>query len=182
MSSWVAAKKNRNFGWVTWPREALHCTGFEMKKSNAAQITKTIQETAFEAVCRENATEDDIRELVNNWIRSVRLDLVKRDALVMRSRLGKKAESYNQKGGFQGAAKDYNKRNPDNRFEKGDGVPHTYTTKGIEAYRTPEELEKLDIDYTTIIQKQVIAPVSLIFEAMGWREPTADGASPQEWW
>tara|TARA_R110001632_G_scaffold29027_1_gene77201 strand:+ start:5672 stop:7960 length:2289 start_codon:yes stop_codon:yes gene_type:complete len=182
MSSWVAAKKNRNFGWVTWPREALHCTGFEMKKSNAAQITKTIQETAFEAVCRENATEDDIRDLVNNWIRSVRLDLVKRDALVMRSRLGKKAESYNQKGGFQGAAKDYNKRNPDNRFEKGDGVPHTYTTKGIEAYRTPEELEKLDIDYTTIIQKQVIAPVSLIFEAMGWREPTADGASPQEWW
>jgi DNA polymerase elongation subunit (family B) len=181
MSSWVAAKKNRNFGWVTWPREALHCTGFEMKKSNAAWLTKHIQETAFESLCRENATEEDIRDMMNNWIRAVRT-LVKRESLVMRSRLGKKAESYGQQGGFQGAAKDYNRRNPDNRFEKGDGVPHVYTTRGIEAFRTDEELEALDIDYTTVIQKQIIAPVSLIFEAMGWRELTADGATPQEWW
>ena len=108
--------------------------------------------------------------------------VVKREALVMRSRLGKKPEKYGQQGGFQGAAKAYNRLNPDNRFEKGDGVPHTYTTKGIEAYRTPEELEKLDIDFTAVIEKQIIAPVSLIFEAMGWRQPTADGSKPQEWW
>jgi DNA polymerase I len=181
MKSWVAAKKNRNFGWVTWPKQGLHCTGFEMKKSNAAQITKRIQEVAFEAVCREDASEDDIRDLVNTWISGVRT-VVKREALVMRSRLGKKPEKYGQQGGFQGAAKAYNRLNPDNRFEKGDGVPHTYTTRGIEAYRTPEELEELDIDFTAVIEKQIIAPVSLIFEAMGWRQPTADGSKPQEWW
>ena len=180
MKAWVAAKKNRNFGWVTWPKEGLHCTGFEMKKSNAAQITKRIQENAFEAMCKDNADESYIQGLVNDAIADVRN--INRKDLVMRSRLGAKAESYSQNGGFQGAAKKYNRLNPNNRFDKGDGVPHVYTTKGIEAFKTDEELSKLDIDFTTVIEKQIIAPVSLIFEAMGWRLPSADGAKPQEWW
>ena len=180
MKAWVAAKKNRNFGWVTWPKEGLHCTGFEMKKSNAAQITKRIQENAFKAMCKDNADESYIQGLVNDAIADVRN--MNRKDLVMRSRLGAKAESYSQNGGFQGAAKKYNRLNPNNRFDKGDCVPHVYTTKGIEAFKTDEELSKLDIDFTTVIEKQIIAPVSLIFEAMGWRLPSADGAKPQEWW
>jgi len=183
MLHWVAHDevKNRNFGWVIWPKEGLHCTGFELKKSNAAEITKRIQETAFISMCKEGASEDDIRELVNSWIASVRTT-VKREALVMRSRLGKKPEAYGNKGGFQGAAKRYNDTNPREPFVIRDGVPHVYSTKGIEAFRTSEELEKINLDYTTIIQKQIIAPVSLIFEAMGWKEPNADGAVPQDWW
>ena len=59
MRSWVAAndKKNRNFGWCIHPKEGLHCTGFELKKSNSASITKRVQEEAFISLCRDMATE-----------------------------------------------------------------------------------------------------------------------------
>ena len=181
MRAWVAAMKNRNFGWTVWPKEGLHCTGFEMKKSNSSQMTKEIQETAFTSMCRDSATEEQITENVLQWIASVR-KTVKREALSMRSRLGKNPESYDSAGGFQGAARKYNITNPNDCFVKGDSVPHVYTTKGIEAFRTSSELERLDLDWTTIIQKQIISPVSLIYEAMGWSYPTADGWKPQAWW
>jgi len=101
----------------------------------------------------------------------------------MRARLGKDPEKYGQQGGFQGAAKKYNTTAKTNtKFKNGDGVPHIYTKRGIEAFRTDEELDSLNPDFTTIIQKQVISPVSLIYEAMGWREPTADGSRPKSLW
>lgn len=192
MKSWVAASsekrtvKNRNFGWVVWPKEGLHCTGFELKKSNASLLTKAVQEGAFTAMCYDVASEDDLQDLITQWILSVRGGTVKREAMVMRSRLSKNPEKYNQNGGFQGAAKRYNQhvlgpKHPD-RYRAGDSVSYTYTTSGITAFKTEKELAELDLDYTTIIQKQIIAPVSLIFEAMGWRMPTSDGSRPQGLW
>ena len=192
MKSWVAASsekrtvKNRNFGWVVWPKEGLHCTGFELKKSNASLLTKAVQEGAFTAMCHDVASEDDLQDLITQWILSVRGGTVKREAMVMRSRLSKDPEKYDQNGGFQGAAKRYNQhvldpKHPD-RYRAGDSVSYTYTTSGITAFKTEKELAELDLDYTTIIQKQIIAPVSLIFEAMGWRMPTSDGSRPQGLW
>ena len=100
--------------------------------------------------------------------------------IVMRSRLGKDPEKYAQKGGFQGAAKAYNLKNPNNPFKNGDGVPHLYTTKGIEAYRTDEDVEDLSIDWTTVISKQIIAPTALIYEVMGWAQPDPSGVKAKE--
>ena len=61
MRSWVAAndKKNRNFGWCIHPKEGLHCTGFEFKKSNSASITKRVQEEAFISLCRDDGDRSD---------------------------------------------------------------------------------------------------------------------------
>ena len=78
-------------------------------------------------------------------------------------------------GNFCGAAAKYNKRN-DNKFKSGDSVPHIYTTKGIEAYQTDEDAKNLRVDWTTVISNQIIAPVALIYDAMGWSQPDASGA------
>ena len=99
----------------------------------------------------------------------------------MRSRLGKNPESYGNQGGFQGAAKRYNQKNAD-KFVAGEGVPHIYTTKGMEAFKTDEERESLSVDWTTVIAKQIIAPVALIYEAMGWEQPDASGARAKALW
>ena len=179
MISWAAAKKNRNFGWVVWPKEGLHCTGFELKKSNASQITKKVQGDAFEALCRFNADKMEIDDIVMGAIQDAREGRLTHEDIVMRSRLGKDPEKYSQNGGFQGAAKAYNKKNPDNPFKNGDGVPHLYTTKGIEAYRTDEDVNALSIDWTTVITKQIIAPTALIYEVMGWGQPDPSGARPK---
>tara|TARA_R100000329_G_scaffold109690_3_gene90140 strand:- start:6222 stop:8519 length:2298 start_codon:yes stop_codon:yes gene_type:complete len=184
MKSWVAVPvKNRNFGWVVWPKEGLHVTGFEYKKSNASRITKRVQEEAFISLCKDLCGQNEIDDIVHNIIKEVRSGVVPRKHLVMRARLGKDPEKYGQQGGFQGAAKKYNTTAKTNtKFKNGDGVPHIYTKRGIEAFRTDEELDSLNPDFTTIIQKQVISPVSLIYEAMGWREPTADGSRPKSLW
>lgn len=183
MRAWVAAKKNRNFGWVVWPKEGLHVTGFEYKKSNASRITKRVQQEAFEALCRDLEDRDAVDDIVFGIINEVKRDEVPRKHLIMRSRLGKDPEKYGQQGGFQGAAKKYNSTAPKHlRFKNGDGVPHLYTKRGIEAFRTDDELASLPLDYTTIVQKQVIAPVALIYEAMRWAEPTPDGSRPVSLW
>lgn len=183
MKAWIAAKKNRNFGWVVWPKESLHVTGFEYKKSNASQITKRVQGEAFMALCRDLADRNTIDDIVHGIIKEVKSESIPRKHLTMRSRLGKDPEKYGQQGGFQGAAKKYNLTAPKHlHFKDGDGVPHLYTKRGIEAYRTDEELASLPLDLTTIVQKQVIAPVALIYEAMGWSEPTADGSRPVSLW
>ena len=156
--------------------QTLHLT-----KKKPDILDKNIQENAFIAVCKMLESEDYIRDLVRNEIINVRTS-VSRDSLTMRSRLGKHPEAYNQAGGFQAAARQYNLTHPDNRFRAGDGVPHVYTKRGVEAFKTSEELDNLDLDYTTIIQKQIIAPTALIFEAMNWREMDASGSEPRRLW
>jgi len=181
MVAWVAAKKNRNFGWVVWPKTDLHCTGFEFKKSNASQITKDVQGEAFIALTRDNATREEIDAIVFKHIQRVRSGEVPRQDLTMRSRLGQKPEAYDNAGGFQGAARRYN-MTAEHKFAQGDGVPHLYTVRGIEAFRTDEERDALTLDLTTIVEKQVISPISLIYEAMGWPEPTPDASRPVALW
>jgi DNA polymerase elongation subunit (family B) len=183
MKYWVAHddKKNRNFGWTVWPKEGLHCTGFELKKSNVAKITKQVQEKAFIALCRDNATRKEIDDIVFGAITKARSGNLDKRLIVMRSRLGKNPESYGNQGGFQGAAKRYNQKNAA-KFMAGEGVPHIYTTKGMEAFKTDEERETLSVDWTTVIAKQIIAPVALIYEAMGWEQPDASGARAKALW
>jgi DNA polymerase elongation subunit (family B) len=183
MKSWVAHSKikNRNFGWSIWPKEGLHCTGFELKKSNAAKITKQVQEQAFTALCRDNADRKEIDDIVFNLIAQAKDGCLPTNLVVMRSRLGKDPSAYEQGGGFQGAAKRHNAISGD-KFVAGEGVPHIYTTKGIEAFKTDKERDSLSIDWTTVIAKQIIAPVALIYEAMGWEQPDASGARPKDLW
>lgn len=176
MRSWVAAndKKNRNFGWCIHPKEGLHCTGFELKKSNAASITKRVQEEAFISLCRDDGDRKAIDDIVFGAIDEVKNGNISVDEITMWGRLSKDPEKYGN-GNFWGAAAKYNKRN-DNKFKSGDSVPHIYTTKGIEAYQTDEDAKKLRVDWTTVISNQIIAPVALIYDAMGWSQPDASGA------
>lgn len=176
MKNWVAVndKKNRNFGWCVWPKQQLHCTGFELKKSNAAPVTKRVQELAFISLCRDDGTREDIDGIVFGIINDARAGRIPIEDITMRGRLSKNPDSYGN-GNFWGAARKYNQHNK-NKFKSGDGVPHIYTTKGIEAYRSDEDVAKLNIDWTTVIAKQIIAPVALIYEAMGWAQPDASGA------
>tara|TARA_R110000851_G_scaffold220568_3_gene373358 strand:+ start:7583 stop:9811 length:2229 start_codon:yes stop_codon:yes gene_type:complete len=183
MVSWAAAKKNRNFGWVTWPREGLHCTGFEIKKSNSSPITKRVQGDAFIALCRDGAGLDDINAIVKGAIQDARNGVLDHNDIVMRSRIGMPLKSYQQNGGFWGAAKKYNAREGVKEpFREGMGVPHLYTTNGLEAFQTDEEALALSIDWTTVIEKQIIAPTALIYEIMGWQPPDSSGVKARDLW
>lgn len=183
MKSWVAHEsvKNRNFGWVIYPKEGLHCTGFELKKSNAAPITKQIQEQCFIALCRDLADEEEITTIVKDFIDKVKSGDTPRSDLVMRTRLGKHPESYAQKGGFQAAARSYN-LTATKPFRGGDGVPYVYGSGGIAAFQQPSELEKISLDKTTIIEKQILSPITLIYDAMSWPLIEASGSLPRRLW
>ena len=182
MKSWVAAKKNRNFGWVTWPKEGLHCTGFEMKKSNSSPLTKDIQQSAFEALTCENANQQEINDIIYRYIKLVRNGKCSIDRVTMRSRLGKHPESYDNAGGFQGAARFYNNLHPQDRFRGGDSVPYIYGNNGILAFKTDDDKENLQVNWTEVINKQILSPVSLIYEAMNWPMPDASGARAKPLW
>lgn len=182
MKSWVAAKKNRNFGWVTWPKEGLHCTGFEMKKSNSSPLTKDIQQSAFEALTCENANQQEINDIIYRYIKLVRNGKCSIDRVTMRSRLGKHPESYDNAGGFQGAARFYNNLHPKDRFRGGDSVPYIYGNNGILAFKTDDDKKNLQVNWTEVINKQILSPVSLIYEAMNWPMPDASGARAKPLW
>ena len=110
------------------------------------------------------------------------------------TRLGKKPEDYNPSHTPNGAkAALYYNRNMSNgaKFKQGDSVPWVYisgTPEGkpatnVAAYMDESDWDGYTLDWATMVDKLILAKITVMEEAMGWDSKRAVGKpSPKRYW
>jgi len=193
---WTVAKKNRYFGIKSWPPEEagqMKVAGYEYKASHAAPISKQAQSLIFNLISQgedEMAIAKAIRPLAANLLQGK----TPLEEVSSWTRLGKKPESYNPSHMPNGAkaAFFYNKHIANGqKFIQGDSVPWVYilnTPDGIPdtkvvAYMEESDLEGYTLDWPTMVEKLILAKITVLEEAMGWDSKRAVGKpAPKRYW
>jgi len=204
---WTSTKtKNRYFGIKTWPEEEagkMKVTGFELKAANAAPISKTVQEIAFNLI-GTGATEEQVNAAIYPIIKAVKKGEISVVDLAPYGRVKKPFSDYQTVVPMAArAAKYYNDNmTPVNPFKQGDGAQWVYIsstpedmpnevvfpkrdknlTASVVAFREPSEIQEFPLDYDVIIVKMIHRKLESVYNAMGWELKNALAASkPTEW-
>ena len=193
---WTVAKKNRYFGIKSWPPEEagqMKVAGYEYKASHAAPVSKEVQSLIFTLIS-EGKDEDEIVKVVRPLAGSVLKGNVNLDMVSSWTRLGKKPEDYNPSHTPNGAkaALYFNKNmKKGTKFKKGDSVPWVYISgapegkpdSNVVAYMDEGDLEGYTLDWATMVDKLILAKITVMEEAMGWDSKRAVGKpSPKRYW
>ena len=204
---WVSTKtKNRYFGIKTWPEEEagkMKVTGFELKAANAAPISKTVQEIAFNLI-GTGATEEQVNAAIYPVVKAVKKGEIPVVELAPYGRVKKAFSDYQTVVPMAArAAKYYNDNmGPINPFRQGDGAQWVYISgtpkdmpnevvfpkrdknlvANVVAFRDPTDIADFSLDYDEIIVKMIHKKLKSVYDAMGWKLKEALAASkPAEW-
>ena len=204
---WVSTKtKNRYFGIKTWPEEEagkMKVTGFELKAANAAPISKTVQEIAFNLI-GTGATEEQVNAAIYPVVKAVKKGEIPVVELAPYGRVKKDFSNYQSVVPMAArAAKYYNDNmSPINPFRQGDGAQWVYIsgtpkdmpnevvfpkrdknlTANVVAFRDPTDIADFSLDYDVIIVKMIHKKLESVYNALGWEQKNALAASkPAEW-
>ena len=179
---WITAHetKNRNFGIKSYPlSEAgqMKVTGYEIKASYASQITKDIQETAFNLICN-GKEEDDVKSAIVPFVNNLYNGNTSINDITSHARIQKDFKDYVSPTAAVQAAMYYNKyhANKNDIIKKGEsvkwvyvnGVPNGQSSISFAAYKEENDLDDYSIDWYTVIEKLVTAKLKSVYEALGW--------------
>jgi DNA polymerase I len=188
MPYWLLAKPNRYVGKVAWPEEdagRLKVAGFEMKASNAAPISKELQEEMFHLIC-DGGSEGQVIDLVLSYVKRIKSDDISLDDISLTTRLGMNIHEYKVLSGGSKAAAYYNSHmEPDEPLYAGDAVRWTYVSATpsvlpptqVVGFREEDELEGFLIDKDTIVEKMVKNKIASTFTVLEWDMNRAMGAA-----
>ena len=201
---WTTAPvKNRYFGYKTWPpseKGELKISGYELKASSSAPITKQIQETAMRLI-GHGAEEEEVTLALRRISLSVRDGNVPISQIVSSTRLTKDPHKYEKPTNGARAAMYYNQHTKGEKWRKGDSVTWTYV-KGVKegtpdfytfdgqdipvkyvAFRDAKELDNFIIDWDKVLSTLVKAKLTRLYESVGWDETAAAGyVVPKIYW
>ena len=199
----TASVKNRYFGYKTWPpNEAgqLKVSGYEMKASSSAPITKQIQETAMKLI-GHGAEEEEVTETLRAISLSVKSGDIPMSHVVSSNRLTKAPDKYSKPTNGARAALYYNQHCDGEKWREGDSVTWTYV-KGVKegtpdyyklngeslpvkyvAFRDIEELDNFIVDWDKILDTFVKRKLMRLYESVGWSiEAAAGDIVPKTYW
>jgi DNA polymerase elongation subunit (family B) len=201
----TASTKNRYFGIKVWPESdkgSMKISGFEVKASNSAPISKRVQETAMQLV-GNGADEQEVNDAIRPISIAVKKGDIPVDELSPYGRVKRKFSKYESNVPLPvRAAKYYNDNmQPEEPFRPGDGAQWVFV-KGVPegmsntvrvrdktfdanvvAFRDPSEMDDFVLDYDIIVEKMIRAKLKNIFDTMGWDLDNASGAPvPEVYW
>ena len=201
---WTTAPvKNRYFGYKSWPpseKGQLKISGYEMKASSSAPITKQIQETAMRLI-GHGSEEDEVTNTLREISLSVKNGNVPISHIVSSTRLTKDPHKYEKPTNGARAAMYYNQHVKGEKWKKGDSVTWTYV-KGVKentpdfytldgqdipvkyvAFRDAKELDNFIIDWDKVLSTLVKAKLKRLYESVGWDMAAAAGdVVPKLYW
>lgn len=201
---WTTAPvKNRYFGYKSWPpneKGQLKISGYEMKASSSAPITKQIQETAMRLI-GHGAEEEEVTETLRQISLSVKNGDVPISHVVSSTRLTKDPHKYEKPTNGARAAMYYNQHTKGEKWRQGDSVTWTYV-KGVKegtpdfytldsqdipvkyvAFRDAKELDNFIIDWDKVLSTLVKAKLKRLYESVGWDMAAAAGdVVPKTYW
>ena len=181
----------------------MKVTGFELKAANAAPISKTVQEIAFNLI-GTGATEEQVNAAIYPVVKAVKKGEIPVVELAPYGRVKKDFSNYQSVVPMAArAAKYYNDNmSPINPFRQGDGAQWVYIsgtpkdmpnevvfpkrdknlTANVVAFRDPTDIADFSLDYDVIIVKMIHKKLESVYNALGWELKNALAASkPAEW-
>ena len=201
---WTTAPvKNRYFGYKVYPESdagQLKVSGYEIKASSSAKITKAVQETAMRLI-GHGADEDEVTQTLRNMSLDVKNGTVPIMDAVCSTRLTKEPNGYVSPTPGAKAAMYYNEHVKGEQWRKGDSVTWTYvkgvvgnipdyvTIKGEQqpisfvAFRDVGELSNYIIDWDKVLDVLVKSKLTRLYESVGWDIAAAAGdVVPKTYW
>jgi DNA polymerase elongation subunit (family B) len=199
----TAGVKNRYFGYKVWPENAkgqLKVSGYEIKASSSAPITKQVQGTAMRLI-GHGAEEQEVSEALREMSLQVKNGTIPLSDVVMSTRLTKDPYSYESPTPGAKAAMYYNEHVGGEAWKKGDSVSWTYV-KGFKegvadyftfkdekrpaafvAFRDEKELENYIVDWDKVLDVLVKSKLTRLYESLDWDIKTAAGdVVPKTYW
>ncbi len=174
--------KKRYAGHLIWKEgqdvDSIDITGFEMKRSDSAQVTREVQERVLEMILRGNGKEDVKKYLpdVLNMYRAGRCPLEKAG---IPSGINKSLADYahmdsHGRGALysnQYLGTDFKRGSkPKRLYIKRSFIPDKYPNTDVLCFEYPDQVPDgvFEIDWETMLEKTIQTPLNRIFEALGW--------------
>ena len=172
---WTTAPvKNRYFGYKTWPESEkgqLKVTGYAIKASSSAPITKKVQSVAMELV-GHGASEDEVTSALRKIATEVQDGSIPITDVACSTRISKPFKDYKSPTPGVKAALAYNAAEIGEEWKQGDSVSWVYTASKEQpytAFREAEDLADVDIDWNRVLDVLVRSKLQRIYESLGWQ-------------
>ncbi len=174
--------KKRYAGHLIWKEgqdvDNIDITGFEMKRSDSAQITREVQERVLEMILEGNGRED-IREYLPEVLSMYRAGRCPLEKAGIPSGINKSLDDYVHLDSHGRGARYSNEHlgtdfkrgsKPKRLYIKRSLVPDKYPNTDVLCFEYPDQIPAgaFEIDWETMLEKTIQAPLNRIFDALGW--------------
>ena len=174
-----AGKKKRYAGRLIWKEgktvDEIDVVGFEIRRSDTPQITKTVQKRVMEMILHgEDYTA--VRDYLGDVIRNYRAGRYSLDEIGIPGGIGKELADYQTDDAHIRGAK-YANEHLGREFAKGSKPKRVYIRNVTAKYRKTDVLcfeyadqvpPEFQVDWELMLEKSIRQPISRIIEALGW--------------
>ncbi|HZD43142.1 MAG TPA: DNA polymerase domain-containing protein, partial [Methanomicrobiales archaeon] len=174
-----AGKKKRYGGHLIWKEgkevDETDVVGFEIRRSDSPQITRTVQKKVLEMILKGEGFEK-VRSYLGDIIRRYRGGKFSLDEIGIPGGIGKQLDQYETNDAHIRGAK-YANENLGTQFARGSKpkrvyIKHVrakYPQTDVIAFEYGDQVpQEFIIDYETMLEKTIKQPISRIIEAVGW--------------
>ncbi len=174
--------KKRYAGHLVWKEgqdvDKIDITGFEMKRSDSAPITREVQERVLEMILKGNG-KDEVKEYLPEVLRMYRAGRCPLEKAGIPSGINKSLDDYVVLDAHGRGAR-YSNQYLGTDFKRGSKPKRLYVKRTYDPERYPDTdvlcfeypdqvpVDKIEIDWETMLEKTIQAPLNRIFEALGW--------------
>ncbi|HJJ89662.1 MAG TPA: DNA-directed DNA polymerase [Methanocorpusculum sp.] len=174
--------KKRYAGHLIWKEdqnvEKIDITGFEMKRSDSAPITREVQERVLEMILKGNGKEE-VKEYLSGVLCMYRAGCCPLEKAGIPSGLNKSLEDYTVLDAH-GRGATYSNMYLGTDFKRGSKPkrlyikrsynPEVYPNTDVLCFEYPDQIPDgmFEIDWETMLEKTIRAPLIRIFDALDW--------------
>ncbi|MCZ9319908.1 MAG: DNA polymerase, partial [Methanocorpusculum sp.] len=174
--------KKRYAGHLVWKEgqdvDKIDITGFEMKRSDSAPITREVQERVLEMILKGNGKEE-VSEYLPEVLRMYRAGRCPLEKAGIPSGINKALDDYTVLDAHGRGAK-YSNTYLGTDFKRGSKPkrlyirrsynPEKYPNTDVLCFEYPDQIPDgmFEIDWETMLEKTIQAPLTRIFDALGW--------------
>lgn len=174
--------KKRYAGHLVWKEgqdvDKIDITGFEMKRSDSAPITREVQERVLEMILKGRGKEE-VSEYLPEVLRMYRSGRCPLEKAGIPSGINKSFADYAVLDSHARGAQ-YSNAYLGTDFKRGSKPkrlyirrsynPETYPNTDVLCFEYPDQIPDgmFEIDWDTMLEKTIQAPLTRIFDALGW--------------
>ena len=180
-----AGKKKRYAGQLVWKEgkdvNELDIVGFEIRRSDTSQITKTVQKRIMEMIL-SGAGYDEVKAFLSGIIRKYRSGTFSLDEIGIPGGIGKSLDDYATDDAQVRGAK-YANKYLHTEFGKGSkpkriyikNVTGKYPKTDVVCFEYADQVPpEFVVDWELMLDKTIRQPISRIIEALGWEWTDVD--------
>ena len=176
--------KKRYAGHLTWKEgqevDKIDIAGFEMKRSDSSQITREVQENVLQMILTGDG-KAEIKNYLPQIIKDYRAGKTPLERAGIPGGINKNLEEYDHLDAHGRGAQYANRyldlprdfakgSKPKRIYIKRSLQPDRYPDTDVLCFESPDQIPEgaFEIDWETMLEKTLKAPLTRIFDALGW--------------